>query len=240
MAVPLWHDLPFGNLSWLAYVWHIVRWRKARAKLMLSGKNCPDKHPETHVTQHHQATISADARKNPLKQTSPGSLLLRLEPWAMESVGSLKWPRRLAEVVRRGRAANLRNCWRDQLTFKRCCGEGSWRGGCRGRCFFLGRHGYFFGLGRLGTLTWGFLVARAGIKPATIKFTDARQHGQDPVVFDGPNVIKCVYQELCVFILFIFPLSHRSHSWDVSWCVSRQADVDGHLVIFLYLLDGSD
>jgi hypothetical protein len=51
----------------------------------------------------------------------------------------------------------------------------------------------------------GILVARAGIKPATIKFTDARQHGQDPVVFDGPNVIKCVYQELCVFILFIFP-----------------------------------
>ena len=149
MAVPLWHDLPFGNLSWLAYVWHIVRWRKARAKLMLSGKNCPDKHPETHVTQHHQATISADARKNPLKQTSPGSLLLRLEPWAMESVGSLKWPRRLAEVVRRGRAANLRNCWRDQLTFKRCCGEGSWRGGCRGRCFSLGDTAIFSGLAGL-------------------------------------------------------------------------------------------
>lgn len=152
---------------------------------MLSGKNCPDEHPETHVTQNHQATISADARKNPLKLTSPGSLLLRLAPWAMESVGSLKWPRRLAEVVRRGRAANLRNCWRDQLTFKRCCGEGSWRGGCCGRCFFLGDTAFFF---RAWHTAMGIFVARAGIKPATIKFTDARQHGQDPVVLDGPNV----------------------------------------------------
>jgi hypothetical protein len=49
----------------------------------------------------------------------------------------------------------------------------------------------------------------------------------------------CISGIMCFYPVH-FPLSHRSHSWDVSWCVSRQADVDGHLVIFLYLLDGSD
>ena len=202
MAVPLWHDL----LSWLAYVWHIVRWRKAWAKLMLSGKNCPDEHPETHVTQNHQATISADARKNPLKLTSPGSLLLRLAPWAMESVGSLKWPRRLAEVVRRGRAANLRNCWRDQLTFKRCCREGSWRGGCWGRCFFLGDTAIFSGLAHCH----GDFRSKSGDQASNyqIHWCKATRAGSR-----GSWRSKCVYQELCVFVLFIFPWATGGILW---------------------------